>query len=180
VRPELEALIQTWHKKDQKALLVTWRRELDDALDMVPADVPVPSAAKTFAPDAARSGASIVTPMAFIFVTRSGRFVFPLEELGVAGARPINMIREGPTEVTFSHLGNETRFWFGEATVAGKHFYTTLDQLIEYRRQNPLPREPSVAPLSAADELAKFAALRDQGVITEQEFAAKKNQLLGL
>ena len=31
---------------------------------------------------------------------------------------------------------------------------------------------------STADELAKFAALRDQGVITDQEFAARKAQLL--
>jgi hypothetical protein len=33
---------------------------------------------------------------------------------------------------------------------------------------------------SDADELAKFASLRDQGVITEEEFAAKKRQILGL
>jgi hypothetical protein len=32
---------------------------------------------------------------------------------------------------------------------------------------------------STADELSKFAALRDQGVITDAEFAAKKAQLLG-
>jgi hypothetical protein len=32
---------------------------------------------------------------------------------------------------------------------------------------------------STADELAKFAALRDQGVLTEDEFAARKAQLLG-
>jgi Short C-terminal domain/Domain of unknown function (DUF4429) len=33
---------------------------------------------------------------------------------------------------------------------------------------------------SNADELAKFAELRDKGVITEEEFQKKKNQLLGL
>jgi hypothetical protein len=35
------------------------------------------------------------------------------------------------------------------------------------------------AALSVADELVKFAALRDQGILTEDEFAAKKAQLLG-
>ncbi|HEX5158483.1 MAG TPA: SHOCT domain-containing protein [Ktedonobacterales bacterium] len=35
-------------------------------------------------------------------------------------------------------------------------------------------------PPSAADELAKLAELRDQGVLTEDEFAAKKKQVLGL
>jgi hypothetical protein len=33
---------------------------------------------------------------------------------------------------------------------------------------------------SAADELAKWAALRDSGVISAEEFEAKKRQLLGL
>lgn len=33
---------------------------------------------------------------------------------------------------------------------------------------------------SAADELSKYAALRDQGILTEEEFAAKKAQILGL
>ena len=32
---------------------------------------------------------------------------------------------------------------------------------------------------STADELAKFAALRDQGILTDEEFAVKKAQLLG-
>ena len=37
--------------------------------------------------------------------------------------------------------------------------------------------QPTAAP-SAADEIAKFAALRDQGVLSEDEFAVKKAQLL--
>lgn len=34
--------------------------------------------------------------------------------------------------------------------------------------------------LSSADEIAKFKSLLDQGVITQEEFDAKKKQLLGL
>jgi len=34
--------------------------------------------------------------------------------------------------------------------------------------------------LSNADELKKYADLKDQGIITEEEFQAKKKQLLGL
>ena len=41
-------------------------------------------------------------------------------------------------------------------------------------------QEQSPSQVSAADELAKFAKLRDDGVITEDEFAAKKKSLLGL
>lgn len=39
---------------------------------------------------------------------------------------------------------------------------------------------PAQPEPSYIDELERLAALRDQGVITEEEFAAKKGQLLGL
>jgi len=45
--------------------------------------------------------------------------------------------------------------------------------------QAPAPATTAAAP-SYLDELEKLAELRDQGVITEEEFAAKKGQLLGL
>ena len=38
--------------------------------------------------------------------------------------------------------------------------------------------EAATAPASAADELAKLAALRDQGVLTDAEFATQKARLL--
>jgi hypothetical protein len=47
----------------------------------------------------------------------------------------------------------------------------------------PAPAAPAPAPAaepSYLDELERLAALRDQGAITEEEFAAKKGQLLGL
>jgi hypothetical protein len=40
--------------------------------------------------------------------------------------------------------------------------------------------ETTAAAPSYLDELERLAALRDQGAITEEEFAAKKGQLLGL
>ena len=36
------------------------------------------------------------------------------------------------------------------------------------------------AALSTADELVKWASLHDQGIISNEEFEAKKRQLLGL
>ena len=36
------------------------------------------------------------------------------------------------------------------------------------------------APLSAADEIEKFASLLERGILTQEEFDAKKRQLLGL
>lgn len=51
----------------------------------------------------------------------------------------------------------------------------------------PPPEAPPAAPPAAAaadegvaGEIKKLGALRDQGLITEEEFAAKKKQLLGI
>ena len=48
----------------------------------------------------------------------------------------------------------------------------------------PPPQEyappPAPAETDSIAEIQKFAALKDQGVITEEEFAAKKKQLLGI
>jgi hypothetical protein len=43
----------------------------------------------------------------------------------------------------------------------------------------PAPEAAAEAP-SYIEELQKLAVLRDQGIISEEEFAAKKAQLLGL
>lgn len=41
-------------------------------------------------------------------------------------------------------------------------------------------KEGSTAPKPGLDELEKLAALKDKGIITEEEFQAKKKQILGL
>ena len=50
---------------------------------------------------------------------------------------------------------------------------STLDHMLTAR----VGRTMAVSPL---DELEKLAALRDRGIVTEDEFQAKKRQLLGL
>lgn len=43
------------------------------------------------------------------------------------------------------------------------------------------PPQPAAAPVDpAVAQLQQLAALRDQGILTEQEFAAKKAQVLGI
>ena len=42
------------------------------------------------------------------------------------------------------------------------------------------PAEPAAAGAGTADELKKFKVLLDSGVITQEEFDAKKKELLGL
>ena len=40
--------------------------------------------------------------------------------------------------------------------------------------------QPVASPLSAADEIEKLASLKERGILTQEEFDAKKRQLLGL
>ena len=44
----------------------------------------------------------------------------------------------------------------------------------------PEAAEPEAAESSDIEQLKQFAALKDQGILTEEEFAAKKAQILGL
>lgn len=39
--------------------------------------------------------------------------------------------------------------------------------------------QPAASAISAVDELAKFAALRDQGALTPEEYEAQKRRLIG-
>jgi len=48
-------------------------------------------------------------------------------------------------------------------------------RILEISKSKDKPQE-----LSSADEIMKFKNLLDQGVITQEEFEAKKKQLLGL
>ena len=42
------------------------------------------------------------------------------------------------------------------------------------------PATPEAAESAQIEELKQLAALKDQGILTEEEFAAKKAQVLGL
>lgn len=47
----------------------------------------------------------------------------------------------------------------------------------------PAPAQPAVEPSSTDDtveQIKKLAELRDQGILTEEEFGAKKKKLLGI
>ncbi|MGA3198617.1 MAG: SHOCT domain-containing protein [Halobacteriota archaeon] len=54
----------------------------------------------------------------------------------------------------------------------------TQASTIDVARAQPV-EQPQQPPVSVFDELAKLAALRDQGIVTEQEFQEQKAKLLG-
>lgn len=55
-----------------------------------------------------------------------------------------------------------------------------IEQQTAANNQAPQQSAPAQTASDPTEELAKYAKLRDQGVITEEEFAAKKKQLLGI
>ncbi len=54
------------------------------------------------------------------------------------------------------------------------------DQQQAYQEAPPAAAPAPAAPADPADELRKLAELRDQGIITPEDFDAKKKQLLGI
>jgi hypothetical protein len=60
----------------------------------------------------------------------------------------------------------------GDATVSA------LRQLVADRHRVGASR--SAPPVEDADQIRRFAALRDDGILTEDEFQAKKRAILGL
>ncbi len=60
---------------------------------------------------------------------------------------------------------------------------TISNLLIERQGKEPVPTQTTIKqeiPQSNADELAKYKDLLDKGIISKEEFDAKKKQLLGL
>jgi ribosomal protein L37AE/L43A len=55
-----------------------------------------------------------------------------------------------------------------------------IHEVLEERKQKPSQENKSIPVISSADELKKFAELHAQGILTDEEFAAKKKQLLGI
>ncbi len=84
---------------------------------------------------------------------------------------------KGPDSFLFSSsfavgLGGELRFIFKAENL---EFARAIKKYItEYKAPS------STQPLSGADELRKFKALLDDGIISQEEFDAKKKQILGL
>ena len=65
-------------------------------------------------------------------------------------------------------------FWFN--TKYKFKFFGLFDKLKKFKKLEPR----IYTNTSNADELKKYADLRDQGIITEEEFQAKKKKLLDL
>lgn len=82
-------------------------------------------------------------------------------------------------------MNNDNRFTFGKPTIKGaKALAVEMEKVNTYLQEQVrlAKKEPAqtIANISPADEIVKYKALLDQGVITQEEFEIKKKQLLGL
>jgi hypothetical protein len=66
--------------------------------------------------------------------------------------------------------------------IAKKHYkdFLKCKRVIQEYMDAPSESKAPVAATSDADELAKWVALRDSGIITEEEFSVKKKEIIGL
>jgi hypothetical protein len=53
-------------------------------------------------------------------------------------------------------------------------------EIAQLQAQHAPAAAPAPSELDVVAQIQKFATLKDQGLITEEEFAAKKKQLLGI
>ena len=62
----------------------------------------------------------------------------------------------------------------------GRNIYEYINRRIAESKKNKINQSSAPATVSPAEELKKFKELLDLGVISQEEFDAKKKQLLGL
>lgn len=122
------------------------------------------------------SGVLVVTDQRLLFVQERG-FGTATEEMTLANmsgvidrkgsiwAR-IEVIGAGGITTEFHDISNDR--------------VTPVVEAIRSHLSRSFASAGSASVVSAADEIKKLAELRDAGILTEEEFAAKKTQLLGL
>lgn len=94
----------------------------------------------------------------------------------LAGSVASSAINTGNAEAKLSRIVDYNRCpscGSSELEDISKEEYLSAKNTENQKTVNP-------TPLSAADELKKFKELLDSGIITQEEFDAKKKQLLGL
>jgi len=79
--------------------------------------------------------------------------------------------------VTVTSTAGKTHFFLVRNN---KEVQTVISKLLEEKRPHTPKSTASTATLDAVDQLRKYKALLDDGIITAEEFEAKKKQLLGI
>lgn len=172
LRPDLQRCVNALHAADAGKFLSwcgAWGSSLNDAPD--------DESFLTVLPVLALKGRGVLalSPRRLLFSGEFGRLEVPghrlrMSEVGVDRHTTTLRVGVGPS--------NDPVHEFGISILKREsldHFLRVWETFVR-EAENPHARRES--PVSTADELAKFSQLRDQGVITDAEFEAKKAQLL--
>ena len=115
----------------------------------------------------------VITSLRVYWYDKTGNVSVPIEK--------ITSVRNAKN--SFGFTADSKSYHFQAIRNSGE-MYRALQRLLDEQKAAkrdsvpaPVQQEPSQ---SAADELEKFKGLLDKGIITQEEFNAKKKQLLGL
>ena len=132
------------------------------------------------------SGVLVATNRRLVFVYMVGKGLFKRGEARtvefyfdyITSIQPIKASFMGSSRVAVYIGANRTEI---EVDLSEERFpfVAHVQQLIGDSRRPEAPEAAASGTASVADELQKLAALRDSGVLTEQEFQAQKQRLLG-
>ena len=93
-------------------------------------------------------------------------------------------LRDSPKQTEYiQYIFGETKtsgFIYKTAFQSAQDAMSALQLAIEKANANIADEAPIQQPISGADEILKYKSLLDAGIITQEEFEAKKKQLLGL
>lgn len=128
---------------------------------------------KRLGTDSARVGALIATDRKIIFYGKK-TFGFETEIFPFSSISSI--------ELSKGVIGHKISiFASGNKAEMSGIASPNVNEFLSYVREHLGKKsESSAAASSDADELKKFADLRDAGIITDEEFNAKKKQILGI
>ena len=83
----------------------------------------------------------------------------------------------GCSSISVATASGRIHFWFIENR---KDVHAVLTGIIGKTQSEAAPAQTAAPAVSNADELKKYKELLDSGVISPEEFDAKKKQLLGI
>jgi Bacterial PH domain/Short C-terminal domain len=127
---------------------------------------------KIMGKDTLRNGVFLATDRRILFYGKK-MFGYELEVFPYANISSFE-ISKGMLgrSISFFASGNKVKMkWINQGEV---------DKFIEHVKENVGKKSEAKSSLSAADEIKKLAELKEAGILTEEEFEAKKKQLLGI
>ena len=141
------------------------------------------------APNGVYNGATIVMGGITAIAFTSKRFIYAQkallmgEPVKVVSLADVNDVHKDTFGIMDGKIRIDTPrenigFQLGKKQLDGA--FNVVQEVLENYKKKDNVAAVNVQQVSSADELLKFKQLLDAGIITEEEFAAKKKQLLGL